>query len=126
MKIGNLARKTGVSIDTIRYYERRGLMPEPARLPSGYRVYSQASVSRIVMAKSLQALGFTLDEIAHTLDELDAGGLDCETGEASMAMVLTRVETRIAELVAVRDNIEAVLADCRAGNCRFRELGEDA
>lgn len=121
MKIGKLASKAGVSVDTVRYYERRGLLPSPDRLPSGYRVYSDTTVNRIVMAKSLQALGFTLDEITLSFDDLDAGELDCEQGQSRMQKVLERVEARIADLHKVRSDIETVLAECRAGNCRFRD-----
>lgn len=121
MKIGNLARKAGVSVDTVRYYERRGLLPKPQRLPSGYRVYSEVSVNRIVMAKSLQALGFTLDEIADNLADLDADDVNCEQGESRMQIVLDRVEARISELLTVKDNIEKVLDQCRSGNCHFSD-----
>ncbi|PCI89089.1 MAG: hypothetical protein COB24_01010 [Hyphomicrobiales bacterium] len=121
MKIGELAVKAAVSIDTIRFYERRGLLPEPERLASGYRVYSGAIVNRIIMIKSLKALGFNLDEIIQNLNDLDAGELNCESGEVRMEIVLQRVADKISELSAVKNDIEAALAECRAGNCRFND-----
>lgn len=124
LKIGKLAQKTGISIDTIRYYERRGILPAPQRLASGYRIYSDAAVSRITMAKSLQALGFSLDEIVQNLADLDVGALDCESGEQRMQVVLQRVDHKINELMAVKSNIENLLAECRVGNCQFCEPKE--
>lgn len=121
MKIGELAVKAAVSIDTIRFYERRGLLPEPERLASGYRVYSGAIVNRIIMIKSLKALGFNLDEIIQNLNDLDAGELNCESGEVRMEIVLARVADKISELSAVKNDIEAALAECRAGTCRFND-----
>ena len=67
MKIGQLARAAGVTVDTVRFYERRGVLPQAARLPSGYRVYTAATVERIRLARTLQALGFTLDEVVDAL-----------------------------------------------------------
>lgn len=121
MKIGKLAVKAAVSIDTIRFYERRGLLPEPERLASGYRVYSAAIVNRIIMIKSLKALGFTLDEIIQNLRDLDAGELNCKSGEMRMEIVLQRVAGKISELMAVKNDIEAALVECRAGTCRFND-----
>ncbi|MBL1421001.1 MAG: MerR family transcriptional regulator [Alphaproteobacteria bacterium] len=121
MKIGKLAVKAAVSIDTIRFYERRGLLPEPERLASGYRVYSGAIVNRIIMIKSLKALGFNLDEIIQNLNDLDAGELNCESGEVRMEIVLARVADKISELSAVKNDIEAALVQCRAGTCRFND-----
>ena len=61
MKIGEVAAGAGVSIDTVRFYERRGVLPEPERTASGYRTYTDASVERLRLARRLQSLGFTLD-----------------------------------------------------------------
>ena len=63
MKIGELAQSAGVPIDTVRYYERQGLLPEPERQPSGYRRYQSADVLRLRFVRRAKALGFTLDEL---------------------------------------------------------------
>lgn len=119
LKIGDLARAAAVSVDTVRFYERRGLLPVADRRPSGYRIYADATAERIGFIKSLQALGFTLDEIAACLKEIDAGEMDREKGRRHIGAVLDRVEGRIAELMNVRDDIHAVMSECRAGLCRF-------
>lgn len=119
MKIGELARHTGVSVDTIRFYERRGVLPPPDRLPSGYRDYSLDMAERIRMAKFLQSLGFTLDEIVASLADIDAGAIDQPTGQARLTAMLERVEVRIADLEDVRRNIGTVIAECQAGRCRW-------
>ena len=68
MKIGELAQRTQVNIDTVRYYERQGLLPAPQRLASGYRLYDQRDVSRLRFVRRAKALGFTLVEIRELLD----------------------------------------------------------
>ena len=73
MRIGQVAAESGVSIDTIRFYERRGILPAPSRTAAGYRVYVGAVVERLSLAKRLQGLGLTLDEIASALHERDEG-----------------------------------------------------
>ena len=67
MKIGEVADRGGVNLQTIRYYEREGLLPQPPRLPSGYRVYTQPTVRRVRFIKRAQELGFTLSEIRELL-----------------------------------------------------------
>jgi DNA-binding transcriptional MerR regulator len=125
LKIGELAKRAEVSVDTIRFYERRGLLPRPYRRPSGYRVYSSDTADRVRLVKFLQALGFTLDEIVLSLNDIDQGAMDQQTGEARLAAVLQRVEDKIAALHAVRDDINAVLEECRAGRCRLAANSPD-
>src|SRR2546423_14774756 len=71
MKIGQVARDAGVTVDTVRFYERRGVLPVPEREISGYRRYAEDAADRIRLAKSLQALGFTLSEVVDSLAGLD-------------------------------------------------------
>ncbi len=126
LKIGELAREAGVSVDTIRFYERRGLLPPPDRRPSGYRVYSAAAAERIRMAKFLQTLGFSLDEIALTLGQIDAGMMSKRHGQAKLTAVLERVERRIDDLKRVRSSIRKVIADCQSGKCQWDPNCHDA
>jgi len=123
MKIGEVAASAEVTIDTVRFYERRGVLPPPRRRPSGYREYTPATVERIRMARALQQLGFTLDEIIDALRAHDSG----ESSEASqlwrMEAVIDRIDDRIAELRRTRRNLTATIAECRAGRCRFRSIG---
>lgn len=117
MKIGQVAAESGVSIDTIRFYERRGLLPAPARTPAGYRVYGASAVERIRLARRLQGLGLTLDEIGSALHERDAEHASCETQRWRLEVALDRIETRIAELGRLRGDVRAALAACEAGTC---------
>ncbi len=72
-KIGEVAGRAGVSVDTVRYYERRGLVTPTHRASSGYRHYRPDTVDRILLTRRLQSLGMTLDEVAHALQAHDAG-----------------------------------------------------
>jgi DNA-binding transcriptional MerR regulator len=117
MKIGEVAAAAGVTIDTIRFYERRGVVPEPKRRPSGYRDYSTDVIDRIRLARRLQGVGLTLDEIVDALQAHDAGDATCESERWRLDVALERVEQRIAELQAVRRTIRQTRARCSAGDC---------
>jgi DNA-binding transcriptional MerR regulator len=119
MKIGEVAHSAGVSVDTIRFYERRGVLPAASRRPSGYREFPASAPGRIRSAKALQELGFTLDEVVDALRAHDTGGATCETERWRLEAVLTRLDERIAQLQRVRQNAEASLSACRAGCCRL-------
>jgi DNA-binding transcriptional MerR regulator len=117
VKIGQAAAEAGVSIDTIRFYERRGVLPTPSRTPAGYRLYGDATVERIRLARRLQGLGLTLDEIVGALHDGDEGHASCETQRWRLDAALERIETRIAELRRLRGDVRAALAACEAGTC---------
>jgi DNA-binding transcriptional MerR regulator len=119
MKIGQVAREAGVSIDTVRFYERRGVLPAPERRPSGYRELPQSSVDRIRMARALQNLGLTLDEVIDALRAHDAGRATCESERWRLEAVADRIDARIAELRRARRETLKALEECRAGRCRF-------
>jgi DNA-binding transcriptional MerR regulator len=119
VQIGELARRAAVSVDTIRFYERRGVLPEPARRPSGYRTYSDATIERIRLARGLQQLGFTLDEVIDALRSHDAGQASCQSERWRLEAVLTRLDSRISELDALRASVRATLRDCEEGSCQF-------
>jgi DNA-binding transcriptional MerR regulator len=121
MKIGEVARRAGVTVDAVRFYERRGVLPEPARRASGYRLYSEATIERIRCAKSLQALGFTLDEIADVLRAVDDEVASCERERPRFEAVLARVDQKIAELTTIRRGLMATLKRCRDGSCTLLE-----
>jgi DNA-binding transcriptional MerR regulator len=120
LKIGAVAKQAGVSVDTVRYYERRGLLPPAERLPSGYRLYSEAAVDTITLARRLQSLGMTLDEVADALRAHDGGEASCESERWRLVAVSDRTKARIAELTTLQSSIEAVLARCEAGCCGLR------
>lgn len=101
MKIGELAQRAGVNIQTVRYYERRGLLPEPQRRPSGYREYGPDALDRLRFIKRAQELGFTLAEIG----ELLALRLDPTTPAAA---VKARAEAKIADIDRKLHDLERI------------------
>lgn len=112
MKIGELAQQTGVAIDTVRYYERQGLLPAPARRPSGYRSYQSADVGRLRFVRRAKALGFTLEEIRELLElsghrEDDMGSL-----KAAAEHKLADVEAKLSELTRIRDGLRTLVEAC--------------
>lgn len=119
MNIGALARSAEVNIDTIRFYERRGVLPRPERRPSGYRVYSDETVQRLRLARALQGLGFTLDEIVGAFHAADGGHATCESERWRLEAVLMRLDAKISNLRRTRSELHRALAECEAGQCRF-------
>ena len=128
LTIGSLADEAGVNVETIRYYQRRGLMPEPYKPAQGYRRYDATTVKRVRFIKRAQALGFTLEEIGGLL-KLDEAHACAETRELASHKLQT-IETKLADLVAMRKALTALLCQCDAGamkgNCPIiHALGSD-
>ena len=119
MKIGQIASEAGVTVDTVRFYERVGVLPEPARTESGYRDYEPGTVERIRLTRELQAIGFTLGDAVDALAAHDAGGATCESERWRLEAVLARVDARLAELTALRGRIVEAQQACDAGCCMF-------
>ncbi len=117
MKIGQVAAQAGVSVDTVRFYERRGVLPPAPRTASGYRVFTEAAVARIRLARRLQELGLTLDEVCGALEAQQAGHASCESERWRLRAALGRIESRIAELTRLRGEVRGALAACEAGSC---------
>jgi DNA-binding transcriptional MerR regulator len=131
LRSGQVAVAAGVNVETLRYYERRGLLAEPDRSPGGHRLYPAETVTVLRVIKAAQRLGFTLEEVA---DLLEVGGHRHRPVRASRArnaglqaraqVKLVEVEERIADLITIRDNLRATLdagcADliaCAATDC---------
>ena len=107
MQIGEVARATGVGVETVRFYERKGLIEQPPRPMRGIRTYPAATVERIRFIKSAQGLGFSLAEIAELLDLTQAADADCSA-------VRRRAADKLAEVRAKRRllaRMEAILED---------------
>jgi DNA-binding transcriptional MerR regulator len=119
MKIGQVAADAEVSVDTVRFYERRGVLPAPPRRPSGYREYDASAVERIRMARALQQLGFTLEEVIEALRAHDTGQAQQEDQLWRLDAVVDRIDAKIADLRRTRAVILDTVAECRAGTCRF-------
>jgi DNA-binding transcriptional MerR regulator len=117
LKIGAVARASGVSVDTVRFYERVGVLAAPERTESGYRVYGPSTIERIRLTRELQAIGFTLTDVVDALAAHDAGGASCETERWRLDAVLARVDAKLAELTALRGRIVAAREACESGSC---------
>jgi MerR family mercuric resistance operon transcriptional regulator len=117
-KIGGLAKAAGVGVETIRYYQRRGLLSEPARPPGEVRRYGEEDVKRLRFIRSAQAAGFTLKEIKELLD-LDAADDRARARELAEARVAA-LDAKIAELREARDALAGLATACarrRGGAC---------
>jgi DNA-binding transcriptional MerR regulator len=119
MKIGEIAGQAGVSVDTVRFYERVGVLPPPARTASGYRDYQPETVERIQLTRELQRIGFTLTDAVDALAAHDAGNATCESERWRLQVVLDRVDAKLAELQALRQRIVSAQQACASGNCLF-------
>ncbi len=117
LKIGAVARASGVSVDTVRFYERVGVLAAPERTESGYRVYGPSTIERIRLTRELQAIGFTLTDVVDALAAHDAGGASCESERWRLDAVLARVDAKLAELTALRGRIVAAREACERGSC---------
>jgi len=106
-----LARLTGVSTDTLRHYERRGVLAVPARSHGGYRLYPRQAVGRVRLVRRALAIGFTLHDLAAVLSERDRGGAPCRNVRALVAERLAELETRLGDLAELRDELRLLLRD---------------
>lgn len=107
--ISQLARAAGIHVETVRYYERRGLIHQPAKPKQGYRLYPEATLARIIFIKRAQELGFTLEEITHLLT---LGELPCREVQSMAAQKLTSVRTKIDDLRRLEITLEKLLSQC--------------
>jgi MerR family transcriptional regulator, copper efflux regulator len=112
MKIGEVARRVGIPIDTVRYYERNGLLPPPARRASGYRDYHDSDIARLNFVLRAKALGFTLIEIRELLDLSDVAEGDMGNIRELAAGKLRDIEQRIGQLARVRDALKGLVEAC--------------
>jgi MerR family transcriptional regulator, copper efflux regulator len=112
MKIGELAQRAEVNIDTVRYYERQGLLPAPQRLRSGYRQYESQDVSRLRFVRRAKALGFTLIEIRDLLELSSHREKDMASMKAAAMLKLDDVEEKLAELTRIRNGLKTLVASC--------------
>lgn len=109
LTIGKVAGLAGVSPDTIRYYERLGLLQKPARTPAGYRQYSDGAVKRLTLVRNAQRFGFSLREIAGFLRVRESGGKPCHDVRAAAQRILNAVDRQIVELKAARKQMRETL-----------------
>ena len=115
MKIGELASKTGCHFETIRYYEKVGLLPKPERTASGYRAYRQTDIARVRFITRGRALGFSLDEIRSLLHLADSPNLACGEVDALARQHLVEVREKLAQLQRMEAELVATMERCRGG-----------
>ena len=113
-QIGELSKRTGVLRETIRYYERIGLLPPPRRADNDYRVYDETDVERLRFILRARALDFALDEIGETLSFREAGDIPCPYVLKAMALHIEEIEAKIADLQRLRGELEALYTAARA------------
>ena len=112
MKTSELATGAAVNPQTLRYYERRGLLPAPVRSPGGYRVYPTEAVRRVRFIKRAQDLGFTLAEVASLLDLVEGGPDSCDQVRVLAEEKIADLQRRIADLQALRVGLARLVATC--------------
>jgi DNA-binding transcriptional MerR regulator len=119
MRIGEFAQAVGVSIDAIRFYERRGVLTPAPRTPGGYRTFVQRDLDRIRLARQLQLLGLTIDEVVDALAAHDGNGATCTSERWRLQQVQSRIDAQIATLKHTRRLIQDTLAACDSGRCQL-------
>lgn len=116
--IGTLARRAGVNVETIRYYQRRGLVPEPVKPLGGIRNYAPEHVQRLRFIRRAQQLGFTLEEVADLLSLED--GLHCHEVEEIAGQKLAAVRERIAQLTTMENALARLIRKCSSNKGKVR------
>lgn len=130
--IGDLARRTGCSIDTIRYYERIDLMPKVERTEGGHRLYDSVHIQRLAFIRRIRMLGLGLDQVRQILGGIERNVYSCEEVRTLLIRCAAEVRNRIDELQKIERNLRAMVEGCgdaQLANCRVIEsmlAGEDA
>lgn len=115
MQIGDLSRATGVNIETIRYYERAGVLPPPARQSNGRRSYGAADVRRLGFIRHARELGFDLPSVRVLLALQEQPEASCEDASRIAQAQLAEVESRIVRLISLREELTRMVTECRRG-----------
>lgn len=116
LPIGAMSRATGVNIETIRYYERIGVMPRPARTQGGHRAYDADQLKRLAFIKRARELGFSLEEIRALLDLVDTGTYTCAEVHHMTSEHLATVRQKIADLRRMERVLKDMAAQCSRGD----------
>jgi Cu(I)-responsive transcriptional regulator len=122
--IGELAKQTGTKVETIRYYERVGLLPSPARTTGNYRVYARVHLDRLSFVRRGRDLGFSLDEVRELLRLSDDRQQSCGEVDRIARLHLIEVERKLNDLQALRAELRQMVDQCQHGtiaDCRIIE-----
>ena len=114
--IGELSRHTGCNIETIRYYERIGLLPPPPRTEGGHRLYADEHLKRLTFIRRSRELGFTLREVRGLLELVDGGDFTCEEVRVLTLEHLGEVRQKVADLRKLERVLKTMAAQCSGGN----------
>lgn len=130
LKTGQLAKQAGVNLQTVHYYERRGLLPEPPRRESGYRQYGKDDVARIQFIKRAQEVGFTLNEILELLNLRVDPDTPCALVKRQADLKIIDIDERLRSLKRIKKALNKMAASCSGqgpvGDCPILEaLGSD-
>ncbi len=121
LRTGELAKRAGVNLGTIRFYERKGLLPEPRRAESGYRSFPPAAVRRVQFIKRAQELGFSLEEIKELLALRVQPGATCAEIRRRAEAKILQIDTKIRALRSIRRALACLAASCNGrgtvGDC---------
>ena len=122
--IGEVAKATGTAVETVRYYERIGLLPKPARTAGNYRSYGDPEVARLSFIRRARNIGFSLDQVRTLLSLADDRDRPCGEVDALARQHLNVVDRKIADLTALRSELASLIAQCGRGtiaDCRILE-----
>jgi Cu(I)-responsive transcriptional regulator len=122
LTIGKLAEATDTKVETVRYYERAGLIVPPARTEGNYRSYRPEDLERLRFIRRTRDLGFSLDEVRALLDLAGQPDRDCGSVDAMARHHLDEIDRKIADLTALRRELSGVIASCAGGTvaeCRI-------
>jgi len=114
--IGRVAREAGVKVDTVRFYERRGVLPQPPRSDSNYRLYSKDSVRRVRFIRRAQGLGFTLQEIKTLLELRASPEVHCGDVRRCAAEKIAEIEAKVKSLRSMRTTLARLADECMDRN----------
>lgn len=124
MRIGELAQQTGCQVETIRYYEREGILPKPQRGQNNYRLYGEPHQRRLQFVRRCRDLGFSLEEVRTLLDMINGGTQSCADVEALGRSHLEAVREKIADLRKMEARLSELVSRCHGGrtpDCSFVE-----
>lgn len=123
MQIGTIAKKTGLSVDAVRFYERNSLLPSPSRTPGGFRQFGEADVETLEFIRSAQGLGFTLNEIRELLELRGSRLQPCAPVRRQLEQKLSQVRQKLADMKKLEHGLRLALRKCnqqirrRSGHC---------
>jgi len=124
MKIGELAKATATKVETVRFYEKAGLLPPPARTGANYRSYGREHLQRLSFIRRARDLGFSLDAVRELLALADDREKPCGAVDSIASVHLAEVERKIADLAAMRHELSRVIGSCRnntVADCKIIE-----